>query len=130
AHIRADLGHDGAGAQVSDPGDRSQDGDRRAKGTGIPASFPAFSISAGGTPSSSMAWPSAIWVITTREVKKPRESLTTIGVLRIGVDLLIDCDDGGVEDVDLLKMQAQKEAVVLCHPAAQRFAKLLCRRPD
>ena len=35
AHIRADLGHDGAGAEVADPRDRGQDGDRRAKGLDV-----------------------------------------------------------------------------------------------
>ena len=58
AHIQADLGHDGAGAQVADTGNRRQQIDGGAKG------------------------------------------------LDIGVHLPIDLGDGGVEDIDLLKMQA------------------------
>ena len=43
--------------------------------------------------------------------------------LDMGVDLPIDCTDGGVEGVDVLEVQLQQEAVVIGHPAAQRFAQ-------
>jgi hypothetical protein len=40
AHIVADLGHDDPGAEIADPGDRGQDGDRRAKGLDIGVDLP------------------------------------------------------------------------------------------
>ena len=49
----------------------------------MPAKRAQFSIMAAGTPSSSMRWPSLMKAPQTREVKKPRLSFTTIGVLRI-----------------------------------------------
>ena len=56
----------------------------RASGpTGMPAKRAQFSIIAAGTPSFSMRWPSLMKAPHTRDVKKPRLSLTTIGVLRI-----------------------------------------------
>ena len=51
--------------------------------TGMPAIFAVFSIIAGGTPSISISRPSAVKRSTQRLAKKPRESLTTIGVLPI-----------------------------------------------
>ncbi|CNU98574.1 Uncharacterised protein [Mycobacterium tuberculosis] len=50
-------------------------------GAGYPACDPACSIEAGSTPSPSIASASLTNVPMTREVKKPRLSLTTIGVL-------------------------------------------------
>ena len=50
-------------------------------GAGYPACEPACSMLAAGTPSPSMASASLTKVPMTREVKKPRLSLTTIGVL-------------------------------------------------
>ncbi|MNY71921.1 hypothetical protein D3C86_2103700 [compost metagenome] len=49
---------------------------------GKPARRAALSISAGLTPLPSIANDSCRYAAITREVKKPRESLTTIGVLR------------------------------------------------
>jgi len=49
----------------------------------MPAIFAVFSIIAGGTPSISISRPSAVKRKTQRLAKKPRESLTTIGVLPI-----------------------------------------------
>ncbi|MCY1302427.1 hypothetical protein D9M70_520820 [compost metagenome] len=51
--------------------------------TGMPALRVSFSIIAADTPSPSMAMPSLVKVPNTREVKKPRLSLTTIGVFLI-----------------------------------------------
>ena len=51
--------------------------------TGIPAWRAWLSIIAALTPSPSMAMPSLVKVPNTREVKKPRLSLTTIGVFLI-----------------------------------------------
>jgi hypothetical protein len=51
--------------------------------TGMPTPIATFSINAAGTPSASIAAPSFVKVPNTRLVKKPRESLTTIGVLPI-----------------------------------------------
>ncbi|MCY1501368.1 hypothetical protein D9M68_354390 [compost metagenome] len=51
--------------------------------TGIPALRASVSIIAALTPSPSMARPSLVKVPNTREVKKPRLSLTTIGVFLI-----------------------------------------------
>ena len=48
---------------------------------GIPALSASFSMRAAGIPSPSMACPSLVKVPNTREVKNPRESLTTMGVL-------------------------------------------------
>ena len=49
----------------------------------MPAWRAAFSIAAAGMPSASIAQPSCTKVPKVRLVKKPRESLTTIGVLPI-----------------------------------------------
>ncbi|MCY1563486.1 hypothetical protein D9M68_1011100 [compost metagenome] len=49
----------------------------------MPALRVSFSIIAADTPSPSMAMPSLVKVPNTREVKKPRRSLTTIGVFLI-----------------------------------------------
>ena len=70
-HIGTDLGHDGAGAQLADPGDRDQEGDGGAKG------------------------------------------------LKVGLDLAIDLGNGDVDGIDVLKVQAQHEAVMVGQPAAQ-----------
>jgi hypothetical protein len=43
--------------------------------------MPACSTTAAGMPSPTMAAPSITKVPNTREVKKPRESLTTMGIL-------------------------------------------------
>ncbi len=51
------------------------------RGAGYPACEPACSMLAGSTPSPSIASASLTKVPITREVKKPRLSLTTIGVL-------------------------------------------------
>jgi hypothetical protein len=40
----------------------------------------------------------------------------------MNVDLAIDSVDGGIEGIDVLEVQLQQEAVVIGHPAAQRFA--------
>jgi hypothetical protein len=40
AHVVADLGDDDPGAEVTDPRDRGQDGDRRAKGLDIGVDLP------------------------------------------------------------------------------------------
>jgi hypothetical protein len=40
AHIVADLGHDDPGTEVTDPRDRGQDGNRRAKGLDIGVDLP------------------------------------------------------------------------------------------
>ncbi len=58
AHVGADLGHDGTGAEITDTRDRGQQPDRDAKR------------------------------------------------LDVGVHLRIDFGDGGVEGINLLKMQA------------------------
>ena len=47
----------------------------------MPAWMPAFSMAAAGMPSASIAAPSITNVPNTRLVKKPRESLTTMGIL-------------------------------------------------
>jgi len=47
----------------------------------------------------------------------------------MGVDLLIDLGNRCVDGIDLLEVQPQHEAVMFTHPAAQRLAKLLRRRP-
>ena len=39
----------------------------------------------------------------------------------MNVDLAIDSVDGGIEGIDVLEV-LQQEAVVIGHPAAQRFA--------
>ena len=49
--------------------------------------------------------------------------------LDVGVDLRIDLGDRRVERVDLLEMQAQQEAMVLGHPAAQCLAQGLAATP-
>ena len=49
----------------------------------MPAKRAQFSIIGAGTPSFSRRWPSVMKAPQTRLVKKPRLSLTTIGVLRI-----------------------------------------------
>ncbi len=49
----------------------------------MPAIFAAFSIIAGGTPSISIRWASPMKLPTQRLAKKPRQSLTTIGVFLI-----------------------------------------------
>ena len=53
--------------------------------TGMPTASAACSISGAGTPSASIVAPSMTKVPNTRLVKKPRESLTTIGVLPIAL---------------------------------------------
>jgi hypothetical protein len=41
----------------------------------------------------------------------------------MGVDLPIDRTNGVVESIDLAEVQLQQKAVVMGHPAAQRFAQ-------
>ena len=50
--------------------------------------------------------------------------------LDMGVDLLIDLADGGVDRIDMLEEQPQHKPMMVSHPATQRRLKLGLRCPD
>src|SRR5208283_3825487 len=96
--------------------------------------LPALSSFLGQSPAQEIRWPS----VGNRPMSTPISAAMTSALswltpgivledsdrcakgLDVGVDLLVNLGDGGVDGVDVLKQQAQSKAMMLGHTAPQR----------